>query len=119
MKSDVKKLFAIMAELKSGQLAVCLLSNFENHMGNLSKKDLDKAISIINSKSNDNLALMFQLDSYRFNFPHLLHEDKNIFANALNHPYYADHDKTIKISIPDLPDEKSMREILEFAKEEK
>ena len=116
MKSDVKKLFAIMAELKSGQLATCLLSNFENHMGNLSKKDLDKAISIINGKSNDNLALMFQLDTYRFNFPHLLHEDKNIFVNALNHPHYADHDKTIKISLPEMPDERTMREIFESAK---
>ena len=116
MNSDVEKLFAILDEMKSGYLAICLLSNFENHMGNLSKKDLDKAISIINGKSNDNLALMFQLDSYRFNFPHLLHEDKNIFVNALNHPYYADHDKTIKISLPEMPDERTMRETFESEK---
>ena len=119
MKNDVRKLFAILDETKSGYLAICLLSNFENHMGKLPKEDLDKAISVINSKSDDNPVLMFTLDSHRFNFPHLLHEDKKIFVGALNNPYYADHNKDIKISIPDLPDEKSMREILESAKEEK
>lgn len=117
MKNDVKKLLAIMDEMKSGHLAVRLLSNFENHMGNLSKKDLDKAISIINSKSHDNPVLMSLLDSHCFKIPHLLHEDKTIFVGALNHPHRTSHIKTIEISV-DVPDAKKLREVCESIKKE-